>query len=358
MAESDKQEEVVQSGQDVPKARPESVDAYVPEQTRQWGNFYYDPEEIEKRAEAQREYGGAGFGGAYSATGDVPWYARPDELISHLSGKFKETMMRLASANVVTADEVTPRDMLDQYYGKNTQKEIESARYRDAYMRGYTGVEPSYKMNYANIDRPVKVYVGIEGDYYEPGKRDIMLDSPKDASDYQKGQLLKIASGNVEAAQRLKENQYTMGDLRESIRNPIAAFLNAGEHETGHSFTAAGYAPPEGAPTKSYMANPGEMANSLGRIQRETYVQYGKRFDTPGFINYLDTQVGLHPDKQFEGYSPEAKRGLKTILDSYMFDRSYQHEKTDDDKKRIWKEAAYAIPSFVQNVRKAYVQEA
>ena len=167
-------------------------------------------------------------------------------------------------------------------------------------------------------------------------------------------ELQEVKSGDADAIKMLKYNERTPEELEFMVKNPMGAFYSQAEHELGHAWTEGD----ENAPTsRGYMGErPKEIANALGRIQRETYAIHGKRFDSNSFVDYLTEQMGVDEDKRFKSYSPEARRGLRAIMDSYLRDTGVKGTlgNPQPDENVLWKQAAYAIPGFaeVQSDRK------
>jgi hypothetical protein len=107
--------------------------------------------------------------------------------------------------------------------------------------------------------------------------------------------------------------------LTRELKNPDY-FRSALEHEYGHPYSRGVGASSGGEKadykfvSDRYMADPRELANGLGRIQRETYQLTGKRFENP---NELKAYVESTPfEKGTEGYSDEAKRTWNLLYEN------------------------------------------
>jgi hypothetical protein len=340
------------------QARPMNGDAWA----TPYGSKYF--EDAYKSGIAGLESGG------YKKTRGVPYTAVGDNMISKLSSQFQQTLSNLASGQGMNdiiprsggdatgfSGYITPRESIEPYYGGSTQSELDKAHYYSNYMKGYTGINSPYTQAYGKIDAPVKVLVQNDPSaqypyVYNPSKNYVLsesvgfdLDNPRT--------LQELNEGKNNAIDQVKYNKQTPSEIEFAVKNPWSDFYSSVEHEIGHSWTAGD----KNAPTiRGYMGDkPDEMANALGRIQRETYSQYGKRFDSKGFADYLNTQMGLDEGKMFEGYSNEAKRGLRTIMDSYKKD--YDVKGTFGNPKKnpdvLWKQAVYAIPGFVEARKKS-----
>jgi hypothetical protein len=329
----------------------DSVDQYIPARPKT-SSALMPPSIFSSPSYFQQAYqaGKANLESAgYTGSGQ-PYTGTSDDIIEHLSGQFQNTMKTLASTGYF--GQVTPRESITPYYGDNTQQELEKARYYSNFMKGYTGINPVYREAYEKADVPVEV--GVQQDpesqlqaHYTPSKNRAILNSPGfKYADPQ--ELEQIKSRDADAIKMLKYNEQTPEELEFLVKNPWAAYYSQAEHEIGHSWTEGD----ENAPTsKGYMGErPNEIANALGRIQRETYAIHGKRFGSNSFVNYLTEQMGVDEEKRFKSYSPEARRGLRAIMDSYLRDTGVKGTlgNPKPDENVLWKQAAYAIPGFVQ----------
>jgi hypothetical protein len=107
--------------------------------------------------------------------------------------------------------------------------------------------------------------------------------------------------------------------LARELKNPDY-FRSTLEHEYGHPYSRGVGASSGGEKadykyvSDKYMADPRELANGLGRIQRETYQLTGRRFEDP---NELKAYVESTPyEKGTEGYSEEAKRTWNLLYEN------------------------------------------
>lgn len=121
--------------------------------------------------------------------------------------------------------------------------------------------------------------------------------------------------------------KYAIGNGFESARDLTGALQNPDyyrsvlEHEYGHPYSRSLSYSKGGvdedlysAKKPSYMAEPAELANGLGRIQRETYQMTGRRFEDP---NELKAFVETTPfESATEGYSDEAKRTWRVLYEN------------------------------------------
>jgi len=123
-----------------------------------------------------------------------------------------------------------------------------------------------------------------------------------------------------EAEQFAIRNGYDSVDaLTRDLKNPDY-FRSVLEHEYGHPYSRGVGASSDGEKANykyvspKYMADPKELANGLGRIQRETYQLTGRRFEDP---NELKAYVESTPyEKGTEGYSEEAKRTWNLLYEN------------------------------------------
>jgi hypothetical protein len=121
---------------------------------------------------------------------------------------------------------------------------------------------------------------------------------------------------------------------------------NLMEHEYGHAYSRgagidAGYANKQ-SDVASYMSNPSELTNGLGKIQRETFRLTGRRFEKPDELRAFIQSTPF--DKATEGYSDEAKRTWRFLYEN-------KEGQTDGKNKLMpvidW--ASQVAPAFVKS---------
>jgi hypothetical protein len=190
----------------------------------------------------------------------------------------------------------------------------------------------SYSIDYEKIDEPVKTKVGVNPwdqtpAQYSPSKG-ITLNSPEFIAKKSTNYILRTERESVQ--EYLRANNMESQDLREEAYNPRSSARETLEHEIGHHFTGNS---PDATSGAGHIGEPREMSNALGKIQRDTYVLYGQRFETPSqFNDYIRQERGKPQEDRFKGYSNEAKRGLRSILES---------------SRDVRMQAINAIPKFV-----------
>jgi hypothetical protein len=264
---------------------------------------------------------------------NMPYQARPDadSFIKNLSDGFQKNFAQQGALSA----HASPRETISPYYGSSLDTELAKAK---EYQSGLD--HPVFSQQHEKIDDPVKIAVGaVDSSAYSPTDNMAYIADPsfekKENAKYLNDLLSTDNNRSQKASEYLMENDYLPKDLGFAYKNPIASFFSAIEHEVGHSWTSGEHAYNEDT---THMSEPAEAANALGRIQRETFKQTGKRMDEDSLRGYMKSQVGLPEEDQFDGYSTEAKRGLRMLMRSYRGD-------TDD---RIFNNAAKAIPSFVK----------
>jgi hypothetical protein len=272
----------------------------------------------------------------------------------------------------------TGREVLKDYYGDELDAEIAKAKaYAELpweeqesalpkmkqkpaglrYKAGGGGQEAFY-ISHDAIDQPVSVYVQPDAAsniqaHYSGGQ--ITLQNPeftrKNNSNLVAAHARKPQTYNGQpfelpeearegAAQMAQEfldaNNKRIEDVVREAANPIADAREVLEHEVGHHFTRAGKEP---APGLGHIgSNADELSNALGKIQRDTYVLFGQRFETPSqFEDYLEIEERKPDKERFKGYSTEAKRGLRAIIENMEPRAGYD----------MWRQAVEAIPKFV-----------
>jgi hypothetical protein len=226
--------------------------------------------------------------------------------------------------------QMTPREFLEPYYGANLNKEIEVARAQQTYQNRAGAFSSIYRniytQDYDKIDQPVNIEIQQDPrSQYTPSyivsQNLARLNSPEfggwaaitekrlsseDKKEQRKGQKF------------LMEASMVPEEIVFSRQNPINEMLQAAEHEVGHSFTASPLKP-ENRQIKGqgHAALPREMANALGKIQRDTYSIFGRRFDDKSLSAFVEKEKALKPEERFKDYSRESKRGLRKIMEFY-----------------------------------------
>ena len=227
--------------------------------------------------------------------------------------------------------QMTPREFLEPYYGANLNKEIEAARgvqraqdVGGAFYSVYRGV---YNQDYDKIDQPVNIEIQQDprSQYlpsYNYSENLARLTDPTFRGGQQK-QARRLTSTDPEIQARSKkymeDNLYMPEEVAFRANNPISDLLEAAEHEVGHAFTSSGQvsASHPRLINKSHLAKPNEMANALGKIQRDTYSIFGKRFDDKSLSAFIEKEKALKHEERFKDYSIESKRGLRQIMEFY-----------------------------------------
>lgn len=190
----------------------------------------------------------------------------------------------------------------------------------------------AYTIDYKKIDEPIPTQVQSEPDRqfgatYSPEKG-IKLNSPEFIGARSKNWSQEPVGDYVQ--QYLDMNNSELSDIKAAATNPRSDVRETWEHEAGHHFTNSSSDASHGV---GHIGKPREMSNALGKIQRDTYVLYGQRFETPSqFQDYLRQERDKPQNDRFKGYSIEAKRGLRSLMDS---------------GKEVRLQAVNAIPKFV-----------
>lgn len=261
-------------------------------------------------------------------------------------------------------------DLIQGYYGGPEALKREATKARDYrnYQIGYTGEDPNQNLTiqYDRMDEqiPITSTDQVSPGYY-PKDRNINVNPPEEVSRFAQEVLdaLGEGGGKAKVAEKfLRENNYSVEDIKRQKAEPLADVFSTIEHEAGHHITrgknpssnwedARGKTQTNIGWSSAHEAAPNELANYLGRVQRETYAQTGKRMESPEELDaYMESQKGLPAEKQFEGYSGDTKRGLREIMRSYI---DYSSDEPVSRQKgtgnALYKEARKAIPTFVKN---------
>jgi len=204
-----------------------------------------------------------------------------------------------------------------KYYAGKLRSEVEKAKsYSQESGVNKIGRGIDYNKIYEKI--PYK-----SGDYepqYDAEKNLITIFRQEDVKNRLENWKDYIKKTPKEAEQFAIRNGYDSVDaLTRDLKNPDY-FRSVLEHEYGHPYSRGVGVSSDGEKadykyvSPKYMADPKELANGLGRIQRETYQLTGRRFEDP---NELKAYVESTPyEKGTEGYSEEAKRTWNLLYEN------------------------------------------
>lgn len=264
--------------------------------------------------------------------------------------------------NTSTANIISP------YYGgdERMQTEVDKAKSYGA-SRGGKFAEQT-KEAYDKLSQPVFTQFGKTKSYYKPNTQFAIEndDNFYPAIGIKGGEPLKAERDRLKAYKAdsmnpedkkkfeefLKSNGFDLNIYEKSLGKDYGR--SALEHESGHNFTnpfaygdenggsmyAVKKVDEEGRPA-DHMADPVELVNVVGRIQRERFKKGEGRFEGEGDLKNYVRKTPY--DKAIEGYSPEAIRGWKTL-----------YEEQDPSKPEVnWllDYASKLAPALVKNQR-------
>ena len=236
---------------------------------------------------------------------------------------------------------VSLSEMITPYYGgeETLKSEIEKAK--------TSSLENnlSIKMDYDKIGEKIPVSSSnYRESSYSNKNKDVEIVDPYTMAFLNKEILDLEKSSNPEDIKNFNKflyaNYYKKQDLENSIENPVSNFIGTLEHEVGHH-SAIGENVKKG-PT--HMDRPSELANQLGRIQREAFYLYGQRFTPETLTDFMEQQKVVPEDERFQNFSPDTRRGLRKILDL--------HTSPSDSDYRNYQYVKKVIPQFVKNETK------
>jgi hypothetical protein len=248
---------------------------------------------------------------------------------------------------------VSLSDMIAPYYGgeETLKSEIEKAKTSslennaNALHSPFIPNDLIMKMDYEKIGEKIPVSSSnYRKSSYSRKDKDVLIVDPQTMAFFNKEILDLEKSSDPEDVKSfnkfLYENFYKKQDLEESVENHISDFIGILEHEVGHH-SAIGENVKKG-PT--HMDRPSELANQLGRIQREAFYLYGKRFTPETLTDFIEQQKVVPDDERFQNFSPDTRRGLRKILDL--------HTSPSDSDYKNYQYVKKVIPEFVKNETK------
>jgi hypothetical protein len=276
------------------------------------------------------------------ALGDAPFHQDPQLL------KQYKDLLTTGQQNISLGEIISP------YYGgeEAMQSEVEKAK---AYAAQRQASSPEsdlgMKMDYEKIGEQIPVSSAEDSiSYYSPADKQAVVQEPIAAAT-STGKILEMGVSPDAEKQNtfqnfLYKNLYTKEDLQKRFENPVSDFLGTVEHEVGHN-VATGKQVGEKLLGATHMDKPDELANQLGRIQREAFYLYGKRFTPEELEDFISQQKAIPENERFQNFSPDTRRGLRKLMDVYKASRISRPDLKD------WEEIKQTIPEFVMNKPKS-----
>jgi len=271
------------------------------------------------------------------ALGDAPLHENPQLL------KPYKDLLTTGQQNISLGEMIAP------YYGgeQALQSEIEKSKaYALERQSNIPESDLGMKMDYEKIGEKIPVFSAKDSaSYYSPIKKEAVIQEPIEAASYTGEILEKGMSINNQKQNAFEDflykNHYTKEDLQKRFENPVSDFLGTVEHEVGHHATT-GKEVGEKLLGATHMDKPSELSNQLGRIQREAFYLYGKRFTPEELEDFINQQKSIPENERFQNFSPDTRRGLRKLMDVYKASRISRPSLEE------WESVKQAIPEFVQ----------
>jgi hypothetical protein len=204
-----------------------------------------------------------------------------------------------------------------KYYAGKLRSEVEKAK---AYSQESGVNKIGRGIDYNKIYEKIPYKSGDYNPEYNAEKNEITMFRQENAQKRLQAWKKDVRDKFKEAQQFAIDAGFDSVDaVTRELQNPDN-FRSILEHEYGHPYSRGVGALSGGEKadykyvSDKYMADPRELANGLGRIQRETYQLTGRRFEDP---NELKAYVESTPyEKGTEGYSEEAKRTWNLLYEN------------------------------------------
>jgi hypothetical protein len=278
------------------------------------------------------------------ALGDAPLYENP-ELLQPYSD-----LLKYGKQNISLGEMIAP------YYGgeETLKSEIEKAKASSLEDKTNVFNSPAIshdlgmKMDYDKIGEKIPVSSTRQYQpYYNRTDKNAVVQDPVTAAE-QSAMVVELEKSsdpkNVKGFNKfVYQNNYTKEDYKNLSENPFTNFTGTLEHEVGHHSTT-GKDIEERLFGATHMDKPVELANQLGRIQREAFYLYGQRFTPETLTDFMEQQKVVPEDERFQNFSPDTRRGLRKILDLHISPSNYDYRDYLYVKK--------VIPEFVKNETK------
>ena len=274
------------------------------------------------------------------ALGDAPLYENPELL------KPYKDLLTTGQQNISLGEMISP------YYGgeETLKSEIEKAKASSLENNSNPSViqnDLGMKMDYDKIGEKIPVTnTRYSAANYNRTDKKAVVQEPVTATEWSERRIRSEKSTDPEIAKELGkfvyQNNYTKEDYKNLSKNPLTNFTGDLEHEVGHHATTGKDI--EKFLGATHMDKPVELANQLGRIQREAFYLYGQRFTPETLTDFMEQQKVVPDDERFQNFSPDTRRGLRKILDL--------HTSPSDSDYRNYQYVKKVIPQFVKNETK------
>lgn len=244
------------------------------------------------------------------ALGDAPLHENPELL------KPYKDLLTTNQQNISLSEIISP------YYGgeETLKSEIEAAKaYAADPTKTKTYPDFKLKMDYEKIGEKIPVS-SIKGKSTYNHQTKSATVSGTDTVLLNAARLLDMQKSEDPKQQEMLQNWVdtnliTKKDIQERFENPVSTSIGDIEHEVGHHSTLGDENKFIGM-SRTHMSKSDELANQLGRIQREAFYLYGKRFTPETFDDFIEQQKAIPEEERFQNFSPDTRRGLREILNS------------------------------------------
>lgn len=266
----------------------------------------------------------------------------------------KEVLNRYKKLYESGVQDISLEDLIADYYGgsENLQKEVSKAKEARASRDPKSRSDQSMEMYYEKIGEKIPVRSSrTSAPYYSPEDKQAVVTDPEQYHEFLRGIAERGLTGSEADKKKfdefLQENRYTRGDYAEMLGSPMSQYMGAVEHEVGHHATGTKKEGSLGI-SATHMADRRELANQLGRIQREAYQLYGERFTPDTLEDFMSQQESVPEKERFKSFSPDTRRGLRELYDAYKGENPLLRP-----QDRVWPAAKEAIPEFVKREGKS-----
>lgn len=266
------------------------------------------------------------------AIGDAPLYEKPELLQPYAE------LLQTGKQNISLGEMISP------YYGGEESLKSEIEKAKEYSQSNISKPELGMKMDYEKIGEKIPISSGqYASSFYSPTDKIVTMQEPVTlASEYKKISELEKEPNDEKTKDLNKflyKNLYTKKDIEEIYKNPISGFMGTLEHEVGHHATT-GKTIEKSLFGSTHMDKPVELANQLGKIQREAFYLYGNRFTPESFRDFIDQQKSVPENERFQNFSPDTRRGLKKIFNLYV--------SPSDTEFKYYQEVEKSLPEFVK----------
>lgn len=203
--------------------------------------------------------------------------------------------------------EITPREVLERFYGKLLGQEVSSAQQhaktaKPVQQGAVRNIRFDKFLAPGMLDEKIPVR-HEKSDYGTPARANHIQGTQEGLGRITMGEHFKYAS-KIDDSFKVNDTVIPSGPIYNEVLN----------HEVGHAlFPASKGLMNRNATGIDYYDNPEEMVTELAHAQRQQFLNAGKRFDAKSFREFIKNMQ--KDDKGLQKFSPWTRNALRNVMD-------------------------------------------